>query len=86
MPDEFCPTRKGDVMHDEYLDLQEAATFIRRSPQALYRMVGRRQVPYRKCGRRLLFKRSELVQYLEALPGVKIEEMRREVGSWGAAY
>jgi excisionase family DNA binding protein len=65
-------------MRGEYLALPEAATLLKRTIPAIYRMVGRRQIPYRKCGRRLLFKRSELEQYLDSLPGVKIEEVRRE--------
>jgi excisionase family DNA binding protein len=61
----------------EYLNVDEAAGLIGRTPHALYRLVARRQIPYRKHGRRLLFKRSELLAFLETLPGVRMEEVTR---------
>ena len=40
----------------------------------LYNMVRRRQIPYRKRGKRILFIRAELTQWVQNLPGVNIEE------------
>jgi len=40
----------------------------------LYNMVRRRQIPYRKRGKRILFIRAELTQWIQNLPGVNIEE------------
>ncbi len=40
----------------------------------LYNMVRRRQIPHKKRGKRILFVRSELVQWIQNLPGVNIEE------------
>jgi excisionase family DNA binding protein len=59
----------------EYLNVDEAAGLIGRTVHAVYRLVARRQLPYRKHGRRLLFKRSELLEFLETLPGVRIDEV-----------
>jgi excisionase family DNA binding protein len=59
----------------EYLNVDEAAGLIGRTVHAVYRLVARRQIPYRKHGRRLLFKRSELLEFLETLPGVRIDEV-----------
>jgi excisionase family DNA binding protein len=67
-----------EAMREEYMDVPEAAHMLKRTIPAMYRLVGRRQIPYRKYGRRLLFKRTELEKYLESLPGVKIEEVHRE--------
>jgi excisionase family DNA binding protein len=59
----------------EYMNINEAAASTGYTSTALYRKVARRQIPYRKHGRRLLFKRSELLEFLEALPGVRIDEV-----------
>jgi excisionase family DNA binding protein len=59
----------------EYLNVDEAAGLIGRTVHAVYRLVARRQLPYRKHGRRLLFKRSELLEFLGTLPGVRIDEV-----------
>ena len=40
----------------------------------LYNMVRRRQIPHKKRGKRILFVRSELVQWIQNLPGVNVEE------------
>jgi excisionase family DNA binding protein len=60
----------------EYMDVPEAAALVRRTTTALYRMVARGQIPYRKCGRRLLFRRAELERFLAGLPGKSLEEVR----------
>ena len=62
---------------EDNLAVSDAAAFLNRTEAAIYRLVARRQIPYRKYGRRLVFRRSELEQYLEALPGVTLEEVRR---------
>ena len=36
---------------------------------------GRRQIPHRKYGRRLIFKRSELERLIETLPGVPLGDV-----------
>jgi hypothetical protein len=40
-------------------------------------MVERRQVPYRKCGRRVLFLESELQAFIEELSGLSLNEVRQ---------
>ncbi|PON11441.1 hypothetical protein C2W62_44835 [Candidatus Entotheonella serta] len=64
-------------MNDGYLSVDEAASLIGSTPDALYRKVERGQVPYRKWGKRLLFKRSELLEFLDALPGMRPEDVKR---------
>ena len=60
---------------DENLDVDGLAKIIHRTPKAIYRMVARRQLPYRKHGARLLFRRSEIEQLIENLPGVTLIEV-----------
>jgi len=63
-------------MRDRLLDVPETATILGRSENAVRRMVERRQIPYRKSGRRVLFLESELQAFMEALPGLSIEDLR----------
>jgi excisionase family DNA binding protein len=66
---------QGGVGQD-YLDVPEAAALLNRTEAAIYRLVARRQIPHRKYGRRLIFKRSELERLIETLPGVPFEELK----------
>ena len=63
-------------MKDRLLDVPETAAMLGRSENAVRRMVERRQIPYRKSGRRLLFLESELKALIEALPGLSLEDLR----------
>jgi excisionase family DNA binding protein len=58
-------TAKDDV----YLTIEEAAALIRSTPAAIYQMRRRGQgPPARRPGARLLFRRSELLAWLDAQP------------------
>ncbi len=60
---------------EKALTTYEAADLLACSTTALYKLVARRQIPYRKKGKRLLFLRSELEQFLRELPGLKLEDL-----------
>ena len=64
-------------MVERLLNVEEAAVMLGRTPFAIYRLVERRQIPFRKAGRRLLFVESELRAFIDALPGVSLEEVRQ---------
>jgi excisionase family DNA binding protein len=63
-------------MRNRLLDVPETAAMLGRSENAIRRMVERRQIPYRKSGRRVLFLESELKAFIEALPGLPLEDLR----------
>jgi excisionase family DNA binding protein len=63
-------------MRDRLLDVPETAAMLGHSENAVRRMVERRQIPYRKSGRRVLFLESELRAFIEALPGLSLEDLR----------
>ena len=63
-------------MRDRLLDVLETAAMLGRSENAVRRMVERRQIPYRKSGRRVLFLESELRAFIEALPGLSLADLR----------
>jgi len=67
-------------MTERLLTVEEAATMLGRTPHAIYRMVARRQLPYRKAQKRLVFVESELQAFISALPGVTLDELRERRG------
>lgn len=46
-----------------FLDLNEAAQFLKLKPSTLYAWVHQRKIPFRKHGSRLVFSRDELVDW-----------------------
>jgi excisionase family DNA binding protein len=62
-------------MDRETMCTSAAAAFLDCTPTALYKLVSRRAIPYRKKGKKLLFLRSELTQFLRELPGLKLEDL-----------
>lgn len=65
------------MTEDRYLNIDEASMLAGSTPEALYRKVERGQIPYRKWGRRVLFKHSELLAFLDDLPGMRPEDVQR---------
>jgi len=63
-------------MREKLLSVEEAAEMLGRTIHAIYRLVERRQIPFRKSGRRVLFVESELRAFIEALPGLSLEDLR----------
>ena len=63
-------------MREKLLGVEEAAEMLGRSENAVRRMVERRQLPFRKSGRRVLFLESELKAFIEALPGLSLDDVR----------
>jgi predicted DNA-binding transcriptional regulator AlpA len=49
----------------KFMNVQEAAEFLRLAPKTLYGLVSLRRVPYRKAGRRLIFLQAELLKWTE---------------------
>lgn len=64
------------LTRERLLSVEGAAEMLGRSENAVRRMVERRQIPFRKCGRRVLFVESEIKAFIDALPGISLEEMR----------
>lgn len=64
------------VKHDsEYLNVNQAATFLGVSNDTIYSWTMRKTIPHYKLGRLVKFKRSELVQFLE---GKKVEPCKND--------
>ena len=56
------------------LDVQAAAELLGCSPKTLRARVARRLVPFRRLGGRVLFKRAELLEFIDALDGVSVND------------
>ena len=67
---------KGITMKP-FLDTNEVAMFLGRSPKAIRKLVERGQLPHRRLGRRVIFVRTELEQFIQALPGMDIQDVQR---------
>jgi predicted DNA-binding transcriptional regulator AlpA len=48
--------------------------------KSAYQRAARGQIPHRKWGRKLIFKRAEIVAFLDQLPGPRPEDVRKR---WG---
>ena len=56
------------------LNVREAAEYLGWSEKMLRARLARRTVPFRRLGGRLLFRREELLLYLDQLDGCTLEE------------
>jgi excisionase family DNA binding protein len=63
------------VTPSNFMNVNEAAKFLRLAPKTLYGLVSQRRIPFRKAGRRLLFLESELVEWTRP-----IETRKRGLG------
>jgi len=57
-----------------YLDVKGAAAYLCMTEGAVYAAVARRQIPFRRLGRKLLFDAVELDAYMHGLEGVDVSE------------
>ncbi|MEZ4885231.1 MAG: helix-turn-helix domain-containing protein [Chitinophagales bacterium] len=57
------------------LNANEAARFLQISKHTLYRMTSNNEVPFFKRGKKLYFKRSELLKWIEAGKQKTVEEV-----------
>lgn len=64
----FDRSDKRDVV----LCYKEAAVFLGLSLRHLHRLVAKKTIPHRKCGRYVRFFRSELIAWLDRQKGVKL--------------
>ena len=52
-------------MENIFLKVQEASDLLRTSKSTLYKMTMNSTIPHYKVGRNLLFKKEELIQFVE---------------------
>jgi excisionase family DNA binding protein len=52
-------------MENTYIKIQEASEFLRTSTSTLYKLTMNSKIPHYKFGNKLLFKKEELIQFVE---------------------
>ena len=70
------------TLNGEALDVRHAATLLfgEGAEKNLRRLVDRRLVPHRRLNGRIVFLRSELLAYLNKLPGPTLKEAMTNAG------
>jgi predicted DNA-binding transcriptional regulator AlpA len=67
-------SRGGSSTSRRYGALPEVAIYIGRTNKAVEKLVERRQIPFKRMNRRLVFDFSEIDQWLASMPGTTLEE------------
>lgn len=57
-------TREESGSEKIYLNIKEAANYLRLAKQTVYQLTSTRKIPHYKVGRRLVFERSQLDQWI----------------------
>jgi hypothetical protein len=56
-------------------NVKELSEHLTKSPGAVYNLVLRRKIPFRKVAGRLYFIPKEIEQWIDQAPGVRVEEV-----------
>ena len=62
-----------------YLNIDDLASYIKRSKGAIRNLVLRRAIPYRKPAGRLIFLKEEIDQWVEMADGRTLEGIKNEL-------
>lgn len=64
-------------LNPEILTISDIAALLQRSPGAVRSLISRQQIPFRRlAGRRIVFLKSEIDLWIQAAPGVTLEQLR----------
>jgi hypothetical protein len=73
----------GQQVDDTWLDVRGAMAMLGATERSVRGRVARHMLPFRKFHRRILFRRSELEQFIDMLPGCSLQEARKNSASHG---
>ena len=59
-----------------YLNTEQAAEFINRTPGAVRNLVMRQRIPFRKRAGRVYFFSDELERWMDSAPGIRLEDLK----------
>jgi len=59
-------TRDGHTLKNEILTIEEVASYLRLTPQTIYRWAQEKRIPAAKLGKEWRFRRSIIDQWLDA--------------------
>lgn len=72
------PTKQAD----EFLTIEETASFLSLSLPTIYSKVSRRELPHMKKGKRLYFSKKELSEYLKSGRKKTVSEIEAEAENY----
>lgn len=64
-PLRILPDQGGPASRSGYVDVRGAAELLATTPKGIYSLVHRREIPYRKLGRKVLFDPMELRAWVD---------------------
>lgn len=65
--------------NDELMNVKQVAEFIEESVASIYTRTSSRTIPFYKKGKRLLFKKAEILNWIESGKKKTIEEIQNEI-------
>src|ERR1035437_1914332 len=77
---DLIPTLKHDDS-TELMTIQEVARLINMAVQSVYGMVHQRRIPFIKRGKRLIFERKQIIDWLQAGRNKTLQEITQEIES-----
>lgn len=63
----------------EFMDINEASKFLKLKKSTIYQLVFKRGIPFHKCTKKLLFKKSELIEWVEKDRVLTIKELEENL-------
>lgn len=72
---------KRKTINGQLLDIATASHFLGCSEKTLRARVSRQLVPFRKFSGRVVFRRAELEQFIEQLPGVTVAQAQANLAA-----
>jgi excisionase family DNA binding protein len=63
-----------------FMDLEEASQFLKLKKSTIYQMVFKREIPFYKNTKKLLFKKNELVEWVENSKVLTLKELETQNG------
>ena len=64
---------------EEFLNVSQVADLIEESVASIYTRNSNRTIPFNKKGKRLLFKKAEIIKWIESGKKKTIEEIQNEI-------
>jgi excisionase family DNA binding protein len=69
----------GLYRSDELMNISEVAKFLDESVQSIYTRTSRRTIPFYKKGKKLLFKKTEILDWLDDQKKKTLKEIQDEI-------
>ncbi len=63
----------------EFMDINEVSKFLKLKKSTIYQLVFKRGIPFHKCTKKLLFKKSELIEWVEKDRVPTIKELEQNL-------